>query len=186
MVNFKKILILVLVILTCGIAWKYFKKISGAKKISIGEIILKPEKKISTFSDLVDVFKNGLKLTGFVAIRNFSGSTYKLNQINVDCYTPKTNSLLAEQTNINPNEIVLMPNQITNIPFEFKVDIINSLLLFKECEVIPAEWTIWKIIAHPVEAYKVIELKNLRMKLKGFVQAEGITLPIDQDYNLYE
>jgi hypothetical protein len=37
-----------------------------------------------------------------------------------------------------------------------------------------------------VEAYKVIELKNLRMKLKGFVQAEGITLPIDQDYNLYE
>ena len=186
MVNFKKILILGLVILTCGIAWKYFKKISGAKKISIGEIILKPEKKISTFSDLVDVFKNGLKLTGFVAIRNFSGSTYKLNQINVDCYTPKTNSILAEQTNINANEIVLMPNQITNIPFEFKVDIINSLLLFKECEVIPAEWTIWKIIAHPVEAYKVIELKKLKMKLKGFVQAEGITLPIDQDYNLYE
>nr|MDD2636400.1 hypothetical protein [Bacteroidales bacterium] len=98
----------------------------------------------------------------------------------------KTNSLLAEQTNINPNEIILLPNQITNIPFEFKVDIINSLLLFKECEVIPAEWTIWKIIAHPVEAYKVIELKKLRMKLKGFVQAEGITLPIEQEYNLYE
>jgi hypothetical protein len=186
MVNFKKILILVLVILTCGIAWKYFKKISGAKKISIGEIILKPEKKISTFSDLVEVFKNGLKLTGFVAIRNFSGSEYTLNQINIDCYTPKTNSLLAEQTNINPNEIILLPNQITNIPFEFKVDIVNSLLLFKECEVIPAEWTIWKIIAHPVEAYKIIELDNLKMKLKGFVQAEGITLPIDQDYSLYE
>ncbi|PLX05702.1 MAG: hypothetical protein C0596_19080 [Marinilabiliales bacterium] len=186
MVNFKKILILVIVILTFGIAWKYFKKIAGARKLSIGEIILNPEKKISTFSDLVDVFKNGLKLKGYVAIRNFSQNDYTLNQINVDCFTPKTNSLLAEQTNINPNEILLRANQITNIPFEFKVDIINSLLLFKECEVIPQEWTIWKIIQYPVEAYKVIELKKLRMKLKGFVQAEGITLPIDQDYYLYE
>ena len=186
MFKLKNIIILAIVILTFGIAWKYYKKIKEAEKLKIGSTSLSTTKKLKSFSDLVDIFKNGLQLKGYVSIRNFSNSDYTLNQIKVDCYTPKTNKLLAEQTNIIQNNIVLKAKQETNIPLEFTVNVLKALSLFKECSVIPEDWTVWKIIAQPMQAYEIIKMNNLKMKLKGFIQAEGITLSINENYNLYE
>jgi len=169
-----------------GIAWKYYRKLKDTEKLKIGETSLKPVKEIKDFNGIVDVLKNGLRLTGFIEIRNLSGQDYTLNQLSVDCYTPKSDKLMAEQTNILQNNIILKSKQSTNIPLEYKVDIVKVFMLFKESGVIPEDTTLWQVITHPAQYYSSIKLSNLKMKLKGFIQAEGITLSIDEDYMLYE
>jgi len=186
MPKLKTIIILTIVILTLGIAWKYYKKFKDTDKLKIGETSLKSTKKIANFNDLVDVLKNGLLLKGFVEIRNFSGRDYSLNQISLDCFTPKTEKLIAEQVNILPANITLNSKQTTNIPLEYKVDIVNALSLFKESGVIPENATLWQVITKPAQYWSAIDLNKLRMKLKGFIQAEGITISVNEEYSLYE
>ena len=186
MLSFKNILIIAIVILTLGIAWKYYKKLRDTKKLKIGETSLRATKKIKDFKELVDVFKNGLKLKGFIGVKNYSSNDYTLNQISINGFSPAKEKLIAEQTNIIQNNIRLKAKQETNIPLEYKVDIVNALSLFKESGVIPEDWTVWKIITHPAQAYNTIDIKKLRMKLKGFIEAEGITLSINEDYYIYE
>ena len=186
MFRLRNIIILALVILTLGIAWKYYKKYKEAEKLKIGEIALHPTQKITGINDVISILKNGLNLEGFVEIRNFSGKDYTLNQISLDCFTPNTEKVIAEQTNIIQNDVSIKNKQVTNIPLKYKVDILNAISLFKECGVIPQTATVWSIIANPVESYKSFDLKKLKIKLKGFIQAEGITLSINESYPLYE
>lgn len=186
MLKLKNIIIIAIVILTFGIAWRYYKKLKDTEKLKIGETSLKSTKKIENFNDLIDVFQNGLRLKGFIEIRNFSGKDYTLNQISLDCFSPKTEKLIAEQTNIIQNNIILQNRQVTNIPLEYKVDIMNALSLFKESGAIPEDATLWQVITKPGTYWAGIDLKKLKMKLKGFIQAEGITLSVNEEYPLYE
>lgn len=184
--NYKKILIIVLVILTLGLGYKYYKKAKDTEKLKIGNLSLKATKKIKDFNDVIDVFKNGMILKGFVQIRNFSGQDYTLNQISIDGFAPISNKLIAEQTNITKHDILLKNKQETNIPLEYKVDILSALSLFKESGVIPEDATLWNIITHPSKYYETTQLNKLKVILKGFIEAEGITLNINQEQLLYE
>ncbi|OFY36141.1 MAG: hypothetical protein A2W91_04975 [Bacteroidetes bacterium GWF2_38_335] len=65
MFKLKTIIIIVIVILTLGIAYKYYRKLKDTEKLKLGETSLKPVKEIKDFNDIVDVLKNGLRLTGF-------------------------------------------------------------------------------------------------------------------------
>jgi type III secretion system FlhB-like substrate exporter len=186
MLSIKRILIIAIVILTFGLAWKFYKKANEAKKLKIGETSLSPTKKIKSINDLVDIFTSGLKLKGFIEIRNFSGKDYTLNQISLDCFSSETEKLIAEQTNIIQNDIVLKAKQTTNIPLEYDVNIINALSIFKESNVIPEDYTVWKIIAHPAKAFEVITIKNLKIKLKGFIEAQKITISVNEIIKPYE
>ena len=186
MFKLKNIIIIALIVLTLGIAWRYYKKYKESEKLKIGEIILKPTQKISKISDVITILQNGLNLEGFVEIRNFSGKDYTLNQISLDCFTPTTDKVIAEQTNIIQNDVQIKTKQVTNIPLKYKVDILNAISLLKECGVIPTDATVWSIIANPVESYNSFDLKKLKIKLKGFIQAEGINLSINEVYPLYE
>jgi len=182
----RKIILIALLVLTLGIAWKYYKKYRDSDKLVLGETSLIPERPIKTFKDLVSIFQNGLKLNGYIAIRNFSSTSYTLSELKVDCYTPTTNRLLAEQTNILQEKIIFKAQQVTNIPLSYTVSIVKALSLFKESGVIPADYTIWQIITKPVEAFGIIKMENLKMKLNGFVKAEGMTITINEDYKFYE
>lgn len=184
MVKLKHILIIAAVILTFGIAWKYFRKVKDTEKLKLGDTSLKSSKKLESFKDLADIFKSGFRVKGFIEIRNFSGKDYTLNQLSLDCYSPKTQKLVAEQTNILPNDLVLKNREVTNIPLEYNIDIFNALSLFKESEVIPTDATIWQVVSQPATYWKSINLRKLKVKLIGFIQAEGITLSINEDYLL--
>ena len=186
MSKLKNIIIVVAVLLTLGIAWKLFRKVKDTDKLKIGDTSLKPTKEIKKFTDLAEIFSSGLKVKGFIEIRNFSGRDYTLSQLNIDCFTPKTETLLAEQTNIIEKNIVLKAKQTTNIPLEYTVNIVNALLMFKESEVLPADATVWQVISQPAQYWKEINMKKLTMKLKGFIVAEGINLSINMDYPLYD
>jgi len=182
----KNIIIVAIVILSFGIAWKYYKKIKDTDKLKIGGTSLKPTQKLESFNDLLSIFQSGLNMKGFIEIRNFSGKNYTLNQISIDCFSPKTKKLIAEQTNILQKNIMLQNKQTTNIPLEFKINILNALSLFKESGVIPEEATVWQIVTKPATYWSAIDIKKLKIKLQGFIQAEGITLSINEDYPLYD
>jgi alpha-N-acetylglucosamine transferase len=182
----KNIVLIVLVILSLGIAWKFYKKYKDSDKLKIGSTSLKLKQQITNFNDLVHVLKNGLVLEGFIEIRNFSSKDYALNQLSIDCFSPVNEKLIAEQTNILQNTLVLTKKQTTNIPLEYKIDIVNALALFKECGLIPEEATLINIITHPAQYWSGIDLKKLKVKFKGFIQAEGIHLNTDEEYAIYE
>ena len=186
MSNLKKILLIVLVVITLGFAYKYYKKAKDTGKIKTGELTLKPVNKLDTFGELVEVFQKGMQLKGNIQIRNFSANDYKINQIKIDALTPKTQKKLAEQTNIMQNQITVKAKEETYIPITYKLDAVNALKLFKECEVIPMDTTIWYIITHPVEIFKQININKLKIQLKGFIEAEGITLDINKEQLLYD
>ena len=184
--NYKKILIIVFIIITLGAAYKYYKKYKGAEKLKIANVSLSSEKPLDSLQSIVDAFQNGLNLTGFIEVKNLSNQDYTLNQLNVDAFTPTTITLIGEQTNFLTSNIILKSKEATNIPISFNVNIMNALSLFKESGVIPQDTTLWQVITHPMKYFDVIDLNKLRVKLKGFIEAEGITLSINQDQNLYQ
>ena len=81
MSNLKKILLIVLIVITLGFAYKYYKKAKDSGKIKTGELTLKLINKIDTFGELAEIFQKGLLLKGNIQIRNFSGNDYKINQV---------------------------------------------------------------------------------------------------------
>jgi len=184
MPKLKNILIIVAVILTFGIAYKLFRRLKDTEKLKLGNTSLKAAKKLTSFSDLKDIFINGFAMKGYIEIRNFSDKDYTINQLSLDCYSPKTQKLIAEQTNILPGSLMLKSRETTNIPLEYNVDLINSLSLFKESELIPPDATVWQIITEPSKYWSEINLRKLKVKLIGFIQAEGITLSVKEDYML--
>ena len=185
MSNIKKILIIVAVILTLGIAYKYYKKAKDTEKLKLAAVSLKSDKKITDLNDIIDILQNGLILKGFVQIRNFSGQDYTLSQMSIDGFSPMSNKLIAQQTNINKHDIVLKNKQVTNIPLEYKVDVMTALTLFKESGVIPEGTTLWEVITHPAKYYESTNLNKLKIVLKGFIETEGITLNINQEQFLF-
>ena len=183
--NYKKIFLILAVVLTLGLAYKYYKKAKDTEKLKLAAVSLKSTKTITDINDIIDILQNGLELKGFVQIRNFSGQDYTLNQMSIDGFTPITNKLIASQTNITQSDIVLKNKQVTNIPLQYKVDIMSALSLFKESGVIPEDTTLWQVITHPTKYYESTNLKKLKLTLKGFIEAEGITLNINQDQFLF-
>lgn len=183
--SIKNIFLLIIVIISFGIAYKLYKKAKDTEKLKIASINLKPTQAIKDINGIIDTLQNGLHLKGFVQIRNFSGQDYTLNQLSIDGFSPVKNKLIAEQTNINKNDIILKNKQETNIPLEYKVDVMSALSLFKESGVIPQDATLWGVLMNVAEYFSQENLSKLKLQLKGFIEAEGITLNINQEQFLY-
>ncbi|RLA76338.1 MAG: hypothetical protein DRG78_19220 [Epsilonproteobacteria bacterium] len=107
-------------------------------------------------------------------------------KLNVDAFAPTTQTRIGQQTNFLTSNITLKSKDVTNIPISFNVEIMNALALFKESGVIPQDSTLWQVITHPAKYYDAVNLNKLKVKLKGFIEAEGITLNINQDQYLYQ
>jgi hypothetical protein len=182
----KKTIIIVLIVLTLGTAWVFYRLYKESQKLKISSVSLKPTEKISGFSDLLNIFKDGLNLEGSIDIRNFSGKEYTLNQVSLDCFTPVKEKLIAEQTNIIQHDIKIEVKKTTSIPLVYNVSVLNALKLFKECGAIPEDATIWGIITNPAAAWETFSPEKLKIKLKGFLQVQGITLNYNENYPLYE
>ena len=94
----KKILIIVAVILTLGLAYKYYKKAKDTGKLKTGELTLKPENKIDTLGELVNVFKNGLLLKGNIQVKNLSSQDYTISHpICIFCMPSRKHSVYIIQ-----------------------------------------------------------------------------------------
>lgn len=170
------------------IAFSFYRKAKSSEKIKLGEVTLVPEKKIDNLEDLVEIFQNGLKLRGNVTLRNFSNTDFTINQMSLDCLSPTMDEvkIIAEQTNIMAQNYTLLKRATGQIPLKYTVDVLKVLKLFKESGVIPEDYTVWQIVSHPAQAWEDIDISKLSVRLKGFVQAEGITIDIDEIIPLNE
>jgi hypothetical protein len=187
MYNLKKIRLIVAVALSLGIAWKYYKKYKTAKdKLKLSHIQLHATDKVDSVSSAINVLQNGLTLEGYIQVRNFSDKDFKLEQSSVDVYTPKTDKRIAEQTNILQSAITLKAKSESNIPLQYNLDSLAALKLFKESGVIPKDTTLWQVITHPNQYFNQVDIKKLKVRLKGFITAEGINISIDQEENLLD
>lgn len=178
--------IIIIVIAAGFIAWKLYKKYKESQKLTIGNISLSPEKPLNNAQNLFEALQSGLNLTGYVEIKNYSGKEFTLSQAKLDCLSSETQKTIAEQTNILSQNITIEKNKTTQIPLQYKVNIINILPLFRESGLIPKEKTLWQIITNFSQYAQNINIRNLQFILKGFIEAEGITLNINELIKPYD
>lgn len=168
------------------IAYKLYKKYKESEKLTIGNISLSPEKPLNNAQNLLDAIKSGLSLTGTITIKNFSSKNFILSQAKLDCLSPQTEKTIAEQTNIQSENITITKKTETKIPLQYKVNLINIIPLFRESQLIPKDKTLWQIIANFSQYATEINIRNLQFILRGFIEAEGITLKINQTIKPYD
>jgi len=178
--------IIITVIAAGFIAYKLYKKYKESQKLTIGNISLSPEKPLNNAQNLLEALQSGLTLTGYVEIKNYSSKEFILSQAKLDCLSPETKKTIAEQTNILSQNITISKNTETQIPLQYKVNLINILPLFRESQLIPKDKTIWQIITNFSQYAQNINIRNLQFILKGFIEAEGITLNINQTIKPYD
>lgn len=180
---------IVAIVLTFGLILvfkKGYNKVAGTRKIEIGEISLSPVKPLNKAENIIGAFTSGLELKGFVTVQNLSKEQYTLSQINIDLLTPVEGKLLADQTSFMSTDKILTGRTSKDIPLSYNVDVTKILPLFKESQVLPEEFTVSYIIAHPLQTVQEFKLSNLKAQIKGFIEAEGITLNVNETINLYE
>ena len=178
--------IIITVIAAGFLAWKLYKKYKESEKLTIGNISLSPEKPLNNTQNLLEALKSGLTLTGYATIKNFSSKDFILSQTKLDCLSPETEKTIAEQSNIQSENITIQKNTETQIPLKYKVNLINILPLFRESGLIPKDKTLWQIIANFSQYAQDINIRNLQFILRGFIEAEGITLKINQTIKPYD
>lgn len=178
--------IIIIVIAAGFIAWKLYKKYKESQKLTIGTISLSPEKPLNNAQNLLEALQSGLNLTGYVEIKNYSGKEFTLSQAKLDCLSPETQKTIAEQTNILIQNITIEKNKTTQIPLQYKVNIINILPLFRESGLMPKEKTLWQVITNFSQYAQNINIRKLQFILKGFIEAEGITLNINELIKPYD
>lgn len=168
------------------IAYKLYKKYKEAEKLTIGNISLSPEKPLNNAQNLLEALQSGLSLTGTITIKNFSDKNFILSQAKLDCLSPETEKTIAEQSNIQSENITITKKSDSQIPLKYKVNLINILPLFRESGLIPKDKTLWQIIANFSQYATEINIRNLQFILRGFIEAEGITLKINQTIKPYD
>jgi hypothetical protein len=161
------------------VAGRYYRKYRNAEKLRLAGIDIRPVQKLKTLVDLTKVLAQGLDLQGHVTVRSFADVDYMLNQMSLDLMTPK-DAFLAEQVNVMQSDLIIVKQAETKIPVKYKVNVLSVMSLLTDSGVIPPGTQIWQVAT----IIKDFDLSKLRVKLKGFVQAEGIDIKIDETINL--
>lgn len=161
------------------VARRYYLKYKGYDKIKVAGYDLKPTSKLETLDDLKKALIEGVKLKGNMTLRNFSDMDYSLNQFSVDCLSPK-GAYVAEQENILQEDLIITKKSETQIPLQYKVNVLSLLSLMKDCGVIPEDTQLWQVF----KVIKNFDPSKLRVKLVGFIKAEGIDIPVNETFYL--
>jgi hypothetical protein len=182
------IIAIIISVITIGIglvSLRLYKKYKDTDKVKISDVVVIAEDIPKTWKDLQNILTKGFILKGYVILRNFSNHDYSLNQVSLDCYSPKSGKLIAEQTNIIGNDVIIKKKTTTKLPLQYTVDVLNTFPLFKECNIIPEDKSLWQIVSHPIKNWDSVDLNKLRIVMKGFIVVEGINITIDEPVALY-
>ncbi len=157
------LLIITILALLAKKSWSYYTKYRHAQrlKISIKEFTL-PQLHLSHV--LSDILANV-----HIHLSNYSNSTFHIEQINVDVYTP-SGKLVAEQAEPLKQAINIRPNKNNTLPLTFYISATNINQLIQEAG------GITKATAN----YLLRGKYGITFHLKGFVVAEGIPIDINE------
>ena len=156
------ILVLVIVLLSYK-GWILFKKYKNSKKLSVGIAGFKIPK--LNLSNLVGEIPIAVK----VAIDNFSSSKFTLNQLKIDALD-ENGDLIAYQENPLSDSVKLLPNQKNEVIIRYKIAAIKLKELVKSSGGILSVST----------SYLTSGQYGIPIHLKGFVEAENITIEVDE------
>lgn len=144
--------------------WSFYKKFRDSKKLDIGvESIKLPKLKTSHLFE--DITANVV-----VFINNFSQSLFDLKQIKVDIFST-SGELVAQQTEPISGGLVVRPNQKSLLPLSFLISSHHINRLIDE------SGGIVNVGANFLSTNQY----GIKLRLKGFVEAEGFTIPIDEN-----
>ncbi|MCB0396826.1 MAG: hypothetical protein KDD36_09245 [Flavobacteriales bacterium] len=124
-------------------------------------------------------FPDGLKLSNIVkdvdvlinqAVANFSKTPFQIEQLNIEVFSP-SGKLIAEQKAPLEQPIQIKPNQTTVFPIRFTISPQNMLRLIKEAG---------GVLTVGANFLSTGEY-GIPLRMKGFVDADGITVDIDQN-----
>ena len=141
----------------------FYKKIQHAKRLKI-QVLGVALPKI----DLSNFFKDILaKIT--VGVQNFSATPYNIEQVSIEVLS-ESGQVVAAQKNPLAQPISIAPNQNNEVPINFLLSAKNMGLLIKEAGGITTVGA----------SFLTTGKYGIKLQLKGFVQAEGFTIPLNE------
>ncbi len=162
----KKLIVLPFIIALLFIGkkgWGYYNKYNHANRLKVGvDSISVQDFDLSSFISDIDLNIN-------IALGNFSPSIFNISQINVDVFNTE-GKLIAEQTTPLKNKVVIAANKNTILPLTYSISSqeLNALIMESG-------------------GYANVGLRKkgtgkygFNIKLKGFVDADGFTIDINE------
>lgn len=162
----KKLIVLPLIIALLFIgkkSWGYYNKYHHANRIKVGvESFNFPTLNLSSLLSDIELNIN-------IELGNFSPSTFNITQINVDVFDVD-GKLIAEQTTPLKNKVVMTPNENTTLPLAYNISSgqLNNLIM--------AAGGYISVGQNYITSGKY----GIKINLKGFVDADGFTIAINE------
>lgn len=144
-------------------SWGYYNKYQHANRIKVGvESFNFPKLNLSSLLSDIELNIN-------IGLSNFSPSTFSITQINVDVFDTE-DKLIAEQTAPLKDKVVMSPNKNTTLPLTYNISsqMLNNLIM--------AAGGYISVGQHYITTGEY----GIKIKLKGFVDADGFTIAINE------
>ena len=163
MKQFISIIVLILLLFAGKKGYGLYKKYRHAKQLKF--FVAGIQLPILQLTDIIQP----VTLTIRQAITNFSTSNFTLSALNIDAYTP-SGKLVAQQKQPLNQPIQIKPNQTTEIPLQFELSPQTLIQLIRENGGVFTAGS----------NYLTTGTYGIKLRLKGYVQAEGFDIDIDQ------
>lgn len=172
MKNFLKIslIILIFAVLTSPL-WIKLKNID--EKIKLTQISFDYP---NSFENVKNIFTDYFYTTVKITLSNYSDIPITINQANVNLYTLK-DSLFLEQNEPLNEKIKIAPNTNTTIELNYQVYYTDIVELVEDNN----------LLKNPVILFKDLikyQTLNTEVKAKGTIEVQGITIAIDEKFEI--
>ncbi len=162
----KKVIILTFLIALLFLGrkgWGYYTKYNNANRIKVGvESFNFPKLNLSSLLSDIDLNIN-------ISLGNFSPSTFNISQVKVDVFNLEGKAI-AEQSIPLKDKVVIAPNKNTLLPLTYSISSqeLNALIMESGG------------YASVGANYLTSGKYGIKINLKGFVDAEGFTIDINE------
>jgi hypothetical protein len=165
----KNIAVFVFLMILVAVGYAYWRKYRQAQKLSFGVDGIKPN--VSSVADVSKILLTGanIPVTLKPVINNYSPSTFKIQQLKLDIYSEDGKNLLGSQNLPLNSTALVQPNSKTVLSLNYSF---NPVAFFNSAG--------RKLgISELVDWYTGKSI-GIKLKLSGFVVAEGIKVNLDQ------
>ena len=172
------IIIVISVLLITGIFFAY-KKVSALKQLEVKSVSVKPIINISSALDIYKLITDLATLTipskANLTISNFSQSDFNISQIKAAIYSVN-DVLIANPTNPGKQSITLTKNSDNTLNFDYNLSLTGLINASKGI----AGDTVSEKAQTVLMNYLTTKMFGLKVRIKGFVTASGITVNFDE------
>ncbi len=168
------IIIILIVAVLSFTAFKVVKKGTDAEKMKFGIDSFKIN--VNSKMDVLLGLVSGYNSTVNAYVNNFSDSSFELEQLSLEIFALDGKTLIAEQTTPLKSSVILNPKGKTALSLDFHINTGGLLELLKQIG--------QNDIKATLEGYLKRKELGTQVIIKGFVQAEGFSLDINETMSI--